>query len=64
MLACLMDGAPGALAYIDPGIGSIVFQALLAGVLTGAYAVRRYWSRISAFFSRQSRADETDDPDA
>jgi hypothetical protein len=33
-------------AYIDPGTGSLIWQLLLAGALTAAFLVKRYWSRI------------------
>ena len=55
--------APGdALAYIDLGTGSYVFQVLIASVLGAAFAVRAYWERIRAFFGRRRRED--DDPQA
>jgi hypothetical protein len=34
---------PVLLAYLDPGTGSLVFQILIAGVLSGLYYVRS-WS--------------------
>jgi hypothetical protein len=41
-------------AYIDPGTGSIVVQALIAGFLGSIFALRTFWGRISAFFSKSS----------
>lgn len=33
------------LAYIDPGTGSLLFQMLIAGLLSGAYVLRSsIWS--------------------
>jgi hypothetical protein len=50
---------PGeALAYIDLGTGSYVFQVLVASILGAAFAVRAYWERIRAFFSRRPREDD------
>lgn len=37
------------LAYIDPGSGSVIFQALIAGLLGGIYLIRGY---IKAFFGK------------
>jgi hypothetical protein len=54
---------PGeALAYIDLGTGSYIFQVLIASVLGAAFAMRAYWDRIRAFFGRRPRED--DDPKA
>ena len=33
------------LAYIDPGTGSLIAQALIAGLLGGLFAIRR-WIRL------------------
>ena len=33
-------------AYIDPGTGSLIWQLLLAGALTAAFLVKRYWGKI------------------
>ena len=30
------------IAYIDPGSGSVIFQVLIAGLLSGIYLVRGY----------------------
>jgi hypothetical protein len=37
------------LAYIDPGTGSIVLQALVASVVGAAIAVKLFWHRILKF---------------
>jgi hypothetical protein len=33
-------------AYFDPGTGSLIWQLLLAGALTAAYLIKRYWRKI------------------
>jgi hypothetical protein len=33
-------------AYLDPGTGSIVLQAVIAGVVGALAVVRLYWSRL------------------
>ncbi len=38
------------LAYIDPGTGSIVLQALIATVVGAGIAVKLFWHRILKFF--------------
>ena len=35
-----------AFAYIDPGTGSFLFQAIAAAVIGGAFAARQFWGRI------------------
>ncbi len=39
-------------AYLDPGTGSLVFQAMVAGLAAGAYTIRMYWSRLRRLFGR------------
>jgi hypothetical protein len=48
-------------AYIDPGTGSLVLQAVI-GVLVGAFvAIGLFWNRIKAFvknlFSRSKKSE-------
>lgn len=42
-----------AAAYIDPGSGSLVFQAIVAGLVAIPVAVAAFWGRITAFFRRK-----------
>ncbi len=41
-----------ALAYLDPGTGSLIIQSVIAGIVATAFAVRLYWSRILGWFKR------------
>ena len=41
-----------ALAYIDPGTGSFLFQTITAAVIGGVFLVRTSWNRIRAGFKR------------
>ncbi|MEE9554352.1 MAG: hypothetical protein V3W18_08660 [candidate division Zixibacteria bacterium] len=42
---------PGrALAYLDPGTGSFIFQTILAVVLGSLFALKVFWKRIRLFF--------------
>jgi hypothetical protein len=43
---------PQANAYIDPGSGSYIFQLVIGAVLGAGVALRVFWGRIKAFFSR------------
>jgi hypothetical protein len=42
-------------AYLDPGSGSFILQLLVAGILGGAVAIRMYWDKIKARFSRKPK---------
>lgn len=39
------------LAYLDPGTGSILLQAVVGGIAAGLVGIRMYWKRIKRFFS-------------
>jgi hypothetical protein len=45
-------------AYLDPGLGSMLLQGLVAGVAAGSVVLSRYWQRIKAFFSSHATRDE------
>jgi hypothetical protein len=62
VIAGQLLGPRDALAYIDLGTGSYVFQLIIASLLGAAFAVKAYWERIRAFFGRRRRED--DDPKA
>ena len=57
---------PHFLAYIDPGTGSIIVQAVVAAVAGTAIAAKVYWHRILNFFGgghnikSDPSADQTD----
>jgi hypothetical protein len=42
---------PSAHAYLDPGSGSFIFQAVIAGALGAGIALKAFWGRIAAFFT-------------
>ena len=50
---------PAANAYVDPGTGSFVFQAIVGGILAVGLAVKMFLRRIVAFVTRRgSTPDE------
>jgi hypothetical protein len=53
------------LAYIDPGTGSIILQALVATVVGAAIAVKLFWHRLLKFFGirKSNPADLDTKPD-
>ncbi len=52
------------LAYLDPGSGSIIWQAIIGGALGGAYVLRSTAGRIihagRAALSRNQNSEKTD----
>jgi hypothetical protein len=55
--------AAPALAYLDPGTGSYLFQMVVAAVVSVGFVVRAYWHRIRRAFTRRdpSPPDRADD---
>lgn len=43
------------IAYIDPGSGSFIFQAIVGTALAAAFAVKMFWRRIVGFVTRRDR---------
>ncbi len=37
------------LAYLDPGTGAIVFQAIIAGIVSIGFSVKLFWGSIKGF---------------
>ncbi len=47
-------------AYIDPGTGSFVLQAVAAGVLAAAFVVKSTWKNIKGVIGRISNNRDKD----
>ena len=61
MLLLVSEVQGPAQAYLDPGTGSIVIQAVLATVVGGLTFAKLYWRRLkSAFIGRTSKQSDTD----
>jgi hypothetical protein len=50
-----------ALAYLDPGTGSLVFQWIIGGVVGVALVARTFGGRIMTFFRKRERTDDSDE---
>ena len=48
-------------AYLDPGTGSIILQALLGGAAGVMIAGRLYWSKIKGFFRPEAKSQVGDE---
>jgi len=59
----LAAATPAHAAYVDPGSGSLLLQAILAGILGVAFFFRQSVSRVLRFFRRDRPATEEPPPD-
>ena len=46
-----------AYAYIDPGIGSIMLQAIIGGIAATIFTIKIYWQKIKDFFKKKKKED-------
>jgi hypothetical protein len=51
-------------AYLDPNIGSMLLQGILAGLAAAGLVIKTYWYRIKGFFSKQPGEPEEAAPEA
>ncbi len=49
---CFFLFSSQALAYLDPGTGSMMLQMIIGGVLAVIYTMKVYWRRIKDFFKK------------
>ena len=49
-----------AVAYLDPGTGSMLLQVVLGGVAAIGVAIKLYWHKLRAAFG-MTRKDEAED---
>lgn len=57
LVAVLIAPLP-ALAYLDPGTGSYLFQVAMALIVGALFAVKLFWSRIKAFFQKLTQGNK------
>ena len=44
-------------AYIDPGLGSIILQGIIAAVAATSLTIKIYWQKIKNFFKKKKSKD-------
>ncbi len=49
-----------AFAYLDPGTGSIILQAILGAIAAGATWCSMYWQKVKNFFSKKTKKKNDD----
>jgi len=52
-----------AVAYLDPGTGSMLLQVILGGIAAVGVAIKLYWHKIRAAFG-MAKKEETEDESA
>ena len=52
-----------AVAYLDPGTGSMLLQVILGGIAAVGVAIKLYWHKLRAAFG-MAKKEETDDESA
>lgn len=57
----LLFSTSSAFAYIDPGTGSLMLQAIIGSLAVGLLAVRRFWARIVKLFTHQQSVAPDDE---
>jgi hypothetical protein len=64
MLALLLVPSP-AFAYIDPGIGNVFVQSMIAAVAAAAFTLKVFWAKIVGLFVRTKKdsASSEDGPE-
>lgn len=59
-------GSSPTFAYLDPGSGSMIVQAIIGAVAVGGLTLKVYWRKIWSFFGKSSdkpnKTEESDTP--
>lgn len=59
----LVTFSPAALAYLDPGTGSMIISAIIGLLASLALAIKTYWYRLIGFMRRSfGRSNPQDAP--
>lgn len=48
-------------AYIDPGVGSFIFQMLIAGLVGASFLIKIFWKQIKEFFNKHVMRRQIDE---
>jgi hypothetical protein len=58
-IALWFGSTENAFAYLDPGTGSILLQAVIGGVASGLFIVRMYWRKIKTLLGAGEAAEHS-----
>ncbi len=56
--------ATPAQAYLDPGSGSFIFQAIVAALVSGLVTIKLYWRRVRAALRRDDVPEVSESSEA
>lgn len=42
-------------AYLDPGLGSIILQGIIAAIAATSLTIKIYWQKIKTFFKKRKK---------
>ncbi|MEZ5530242.1 MAG: hypothetical protein R3E57_10020 [Porticoccaceae bacterium] len=57
-LTLVLVSMENAYAYLDPGSGSIILQAIIAAFAMGLFVIKTWWYRIMGFFKGEKSRQE------
>ncbi|MCH7816539.1 MAG: hypothetical protein IIC60_08220 [Proteobacteria bacterium] len=60
VISCIAGFNHPAYAYLDPNIGSMLVQGLIAGIAVISIAIKTYWYRLVAFCKGEKYESEED----
>ena len=52
VIILLFSFSTSAYAYLDPGTGSIILQAILGVIAAGLLTIKIWWQKLKLFFSK------------
>ena len=52
-ITCLIN--TNAYAYLDPGTGTIIIQAIVGTIAAGAVTIKIYWYKFKIFFKKKKK---------
>jgi hypothetical protein len=61
VLSASLIAPSDAQAYLDPGTGSYLIQAVVAVVMGGVFTLKLYWSKVKSFFKSGSANEAKDE---
>ena len=61
VIVLLMLMFTDAVAYLDPGTGSMLLQVILGGIAAIGVAIKLYWHRLRAAFGMAKKPDPDDE---
>lgn len=60
-LAVLISAGNSAHAYLDPGTGSIILQAIVATVASSLFVIKMYWYKLKSLFGLSRSEPDSED---